>query len=45
VSLAGIDSYGPLAAALGGLVGALLLNGQALESAFRRAATSSASEP
>ena len=45
VSLAGIVSYGPLAAAFGSLVGALLLNGQALQSAFRRAGVSSASEP
>jgi hypothetical protein len=45
VSLAGIDSYGPLAAAFGSLVGALLLNGQALQSAFRRAGVSRASEP
>jgi hypothetical protein len=35
VSLAGVNDFGPLAAAIGGVVGALLLNGQALESAFR----------
>ncbi len=37
VSLLGaVSNFGPLAVAAGGLVGALLLNGQALESAFKR---------
>jgi hypothetical protein len=36
LSLAGVNEFGPLAAAVGSLAGALLLNGQALESAFRR---------
>jgi hypothetical protein len=36
VSLAGVNDFGPLAAAVGGLVGALLFNGQALEAAFRQ---------
>jgi len=39
VSLAGVNDYGPLAAAVGSLVGALLLNGQALDSAFKIAGT------
>lgn len=39
VALAGVNEFGPLAAAVAGLVGALLLNGQALDSAFRLAAT------
>jgi hypothetical protein len=38
VSLAGVNDFGPLAAAVGGLVGALLFNGQALEAAFRQVA-------
>jgi hypothetical protein len=38
VSVAGIQRYGPFAAAVGVLAGALALNGQALASAFRRAA-------
>jgi hypothetical protein len=36
LSLAGVSNFGPLATAVGGLVGALLLNGQALESVFKR---------
>jgi hypothetical protein len=36
ISLAGVNDFGPLAAAVGGLVGALLFNGQALEAAFRQ---------
>ncbi len=36
VSLAGVNHFGPLAAAVGGLVGALLFNGQALEAAFKQ---------
>jgi hypothetical protein len=39
VSLAGVNDFGPLAAAVGGLVGALLFNGQALEAAFRQVRT------
>jgi hypothetical protein len=38
VSLAGIERYGPIAAAIGVLTGALALNSQALASALRRAA-------
>jgi hypothetical protein len=37
VSLAGVQRYGPIAAAFGVLAGALALNGQALASALRRA--------
>jgi O-antigen/teichoic acid export membrane protein len=37
LSVFGIDRFGTVAAAVGVLAGALLLNGQALESAFRRA--------
>jgi hypothetical protein len=37
VSLAGIQSYGALAAAVGALVGALLENGQTVASAFKLA--------
>jgi len=37
-SLAGVNAYGPLAAAVGGLAGAVLLNGQALGSVFKRSA-------
>ncbi|MGH8209566.1 MAG: hypothetical protein ACREU6_08215, partial [Steroidobacteraceae bacterium] len=44
LSLAGIGRYGPLAAAVGVLAGALVLNGQALAAAFR-AASRSASPP
>jgi hypothetical protein len=40
VSLAGVGDFGPLAAAAGSLAGALLLNGQALNSAFQRLARS-----
>lgn len=36
VSLAGVNNFGPLAAAAGNLAGALLLNGQALNSALKR---------
>ncbi len=36
LSLAGVNDFGPLATAVGSLAGALLLNGQALESAFKR---------
>jgi len=36
VSLAGVNDFGALAAAVGGLVGALLFNGQALEAAFKQ---------
>jgi O-antigen/teichoic acid export membrane protein len=36
LSLAGVGNLGALATAVGGLVGALLLHGQALESVFRR---------
>jgi hypothetical protein len=36
LSLAGVSDFGPLATAVGGLAGAILLNGQALESAFKR---------
>jgi hypothetical protein len=42
LSLAGVSDFGPLAAAVGGLAGALLLNGQALESALKRVGTASA---
>jgi hypothetical protein len=35
VSLAGVNDYGAFACAVGGLVGALLFNGQALRSAFK----------
>lgn len=35
LTLAGVSDYGPLAAAVGVLAGAIALNGQALESAFR----------
>jgi hypothetical protein len=38
LSVFGIDSYGTVAAAVAVLAGAVLLNGQAIESAFRRAA-------
>ena len=38
VTLAGIGRYGPFAAAIGVLAGALALNGQALASALRRTA-------
>ena len=34
----GVDRFGAVAAAVGVLAGAVLLNGQAIESAFRRAA-------
>lgn len=37
LSVLGIDRYGPVAAAVGVLAGAVLMNGQALQSAFRRA--------
>ena len=40
LSVIGIDRYGAVAAAVGMLGGAVLLNGQAIESAFRRAAAS-----
>jgi hypothetical protein len=36
VSLAGVNNFGPLAAAAGNLAGALLLNGQALSWVFKR---------
>jgi O-antigen/teichoic acid export membrane protein len=36
ISLVGVNDFGPLAAAVGGVVGALLFNGQALEAAFRQ---------
>ena len=39
LSLVGIDQYGAIAAAIGMLAGAVLLNGEALLSAFRRAGT------
>jgi hypothetical protein len=39
LSLAGVSDFGPYATAVGGLAGALLLNGQALESALKRAST------
>ncbi len=39
LSLIGIERYGAVAAAIGMLAGAVLLNGQALLSAFRRAGT------
>jgi hypothetical protein len=39
LSLVGVSDYGALAAAAGSLAGALLLNGQALESAFKRVGT------
>lgn len=47
LSLAAVNNFGPLAAAVAGLVGALLLNGQALESTFKRlaAAARGTSEP
>jgi hypothetical protein len=38
LSVFGVDRFGAVAAAVGVLAGAVLLNGQALESAFRRAA-------
>jgi hypothetical protein len=38
LSVFGIDRFGAVAAAVGVLAGAVLLNGQAIESAFRRAA-------
>ncbi len=38
ISVFGIDRYGAVAAAVGVLVGAILVSGQAIESAFRRAA-------
>jgi O-antigen/teichoic acid export membrane protein len=38
LSVLGIDRFGPVAAAVGVLAGAVLVNGQAIESAFRRAA-------
>lgn len=38
LSVFGIDRFGPVAAAVGVLAGAVLMNGQAIESAFRRAA-------
>jgi hypothetical protein len=34
----GVDRFGAVAAAVGVLAGAVLLNGQAIESVFRRAA-------
>jgi O-antigen/teichoic acid export membrane protein len=37
LSVLGVDQFGPVAAAVGVLAGAVLLNGQAIESAFRRA--------
>jgi len=36
ISLVGVSDFGPFAAAVGGLVGALLFDGQALEAAFRQ---------
>jgi hypothetical protein len=42
LSLAGVSDFGPLATAVGGLAGALLLNGQALESALKRVNTANA---
>jgi hypothetical protein len=39
LSVFGIDRFGAVAAAVGVLAGAVLLDGQAIESAFRRAAT------
>jgi hypothetical protein len=42
VTLAGVNDFGPLAAAVGGLVGALLFNGQALEAAFKQVGTAPA---
>jgi hypothetical protein len=38
LSVFGVDRFGAVAAAVGVLAGAVLLNGQAIESAFRRAA-------
>jgi hypothetical protein len=38
LSVFGIDRYGTVAAAVAVLAGTVLLNGQAIESAFRRAA-------
>jgi hypothetical protein len=38
LSVFGVDHFGAVAAAVGVLAGAVLLNGQAIESAFRRAA-------
>jgi hypothetical protein len=35
LTLAGVGNYGPLAAAVGALAGAIALNGQALQSAFK----------
>jgi hypothetical protein len=42
LSVLGIDRFGPVAAAVGVLAGAVLVNGQAIESAFRRAAPKNA---
>jgi hypothetical protein len=39
LSLAGVSNFGPLATAVGALAGALLLNGQALESVLKRVST------
>ncbi len=44
VSLAGVNEFGPLAAAVGSLVGAVLLNGQALESAFKHVGSRTSSQ-
>ena len=38
LSVFGVDRFGAVAAAVGVLAGAVLLNGQAIESVFRRAA-------
>jgi small-conductance mechanosensitive channel len=37
LSVFGVDRFGAVAAAVGVLAGAVLFNGQAIESAFRRA--------